>query len=293
MSKVIFIRLIGKIKTLIVSSKSNYKKEINGRECKIAISSKKYDDVFMPYKRFSKIREFGKIFTDIKKRPFSYTCHYGYVYVDFLSENYKKDLEWFLNNITQLGKLKNEGMGKIEWIEYKVYDDIKLFESINIYSNKKITIRKKLRDDIPQSKYKLVSATLIHDLIHIPDSHPSKIGFSLDIKDERIKWLVENHHNKVQDNELKILQKADRMSSGLTRKYKTWVQNQIGHGKAYITNDKRKEILNEIESKLNNPYELYDYIYDTKELDNFVESQEYGKSSLREHLLLTTSLLFI
>lgn len=41
---------------------------------------------------------------------------------------------------------------------------------------------------------------------------------------------------------------------------------------------------------LDNFVELYEFIWNCKELDYLVESQEYPKSSLKQHLLLTVQL---
>ncbi len=52
-----------------------------------------------------------------------------------------------------------------------------------------------------------------------------------------------------------------------------------------------KEVKEEIESRQNCPIRLYSFIYNSKDLSRIVESLKYGKSSLRNHILLMVNII--
>lgn len=286
------IRIIGKLETPIVSKK-NYKI----KDWKISICSQPYlSDLLKPYESYSKPRFYGKSKSFLENgtessRPFNFIAHMGFVHLDFESNNPKEDI-LEVCKIIQLGKFKNEGMGKIRWEKYKIFEENN-FDKI-IIKEKKIYLKKLNIKEIPEEMYLLLTAGLVHDLVYIPNKHPSKLGnIIINIEDKDVNWLVQNHHNKIKNTQLKILQKADRLASIMQRKHIQPIQTQIGYGKEPLENKEIKEIANEIEKRQNNFPELYKYIYLEKRLDNFVEDQKYGLTSLRKHLLLTVQLMLI
>ena len=284
------IRIIGKLETPIISKK-NYK--LN--DWKIAICSKSYlTDLLRPYESYSKPRFYGKNKSFLENgtessRPFNFIAHMGFIHLDFESDNPEKDIHRICE-IKQLGKFKNEGMGRIRWENYHLFEKND-FDKIKI-KQRKVYLKKLNIQEIPEEMYYLLTAGLIHDLVNIPNKHPSKLGnVIINIKDKDINWLVHNHHNKINNTQLKILQRADRLASILQRKHMQPVQTQIGYGKEPLENKEIREIVGEIEKRQDNFPELYEYIYSEKRLDNFVEDQKYGLTSLRKHLLLTVHLI--
>lgn len=284
------IRLLGKIETPIVSKK-NYKLG----NFKIAIASKDYlEDVNRPYESYSKPRFYGKCKSYLKNgeessRPFNFMCHMGFIHLDFLGD--KKDI-LEIAKTKQFGRFKNEGMGRVRWEKYKVFDHNQ-FDTIKL-EIEDIKLKKINLKEIPEEMYPLLTAGLIHDFVLIPKKHPSKLGnFSINIKDENVDWLVENHHAKTKNLQLRRLQKADRLASIINRKHMQPVKSQFGFGKRVLDKKEIFEVVENVESRLNNFEELYEYIWKEERLDNFVESQKFGLSSLRKHLLLTVQLMLM
>lgn len=283
------IRLIGKIKTPIVSNWSKYRWHYKNKLIKIAISKFNCkDDLIKPYESYAIKKDYGKI--SRKGRPYQFNCFMGFIHLDFLGD--KEDLIE-LTEIKQLGRYKNEGMGEINWVGWNIFNENK-FDEIDINKPKKIKLKKLNLNDIPEKDYKLITACLIHDLVRIEKKHPNKLwGLNdLIINDSDINFIVFNHHTKIKHPLIKRLQKADQKASIISRqkerKIKAYTYNPIRKGYEDLIDLQTTHTIKEgIETRLDNFTELYDYIWNCKELDFFVESQNYPNSSLKKHLLLT------
>ena len=284
------IRLIGKIETQIVSNWANYKLHYQNKIIKIGMSKFNCkDDLFKPYKTNAIKKDYGKISRN--NRPYPFHCFMGYIHLDFLGT--KKDLNKIME-ISQLGKYKNEGMGKIEWKESYVFKENN-FDEITIKIPKKISLRKLNLNDIAEQDYPFLTACLIHDLVHIKNKHPNKLWGLPDtlIKDNNVYFIVCNHHNKIKHPLIKRLQEADRKASIIARKKEREIKSSIYNPirKSYedkVNSQMFQKIQKEIEDRINNFPKLYEYIWNCKELDYLVEAQNYPETSLRKHLLLTT-----
>jgi len=282
------IRLVGKIETPIVTNWSNYRMHYKDKVINVAIS--KYDckyNLSKPYSTYAIKKDYGKISRN--NRPYIFNCYMGFVHLDFVGT--EEDLKELLE-INQLGKYKNEGMGKIEWLKWYNFekDD---FNKISINRPKKISLKKLNLKEIQETDYKFLTACLVHDLVRIKSKHPSKLfGFDLKIEDEEIGFIVYNHHNKIKHPLVKRLQKADQKAIMITRKKDREIKSSVYTPIRKGYNDEVnlqifQKIKKEIEERLDNFPLLYEYIWNCKELDYLVEAQNYPDTSLRKHLLLT------
>ena len=75
----------------------------------------------------------------------------------------------------------------------------------------------------------------------------------------------------------------------MTRKYRSPRTNKYNWYS--IENVNFKQIAKEITEVYENIWKLYQYIYDSNELDRLNESLNHGYTSLRRHLLIITNLL--
>jgi len=281
------IRLVGRIETPIVTNWSNYKLHYKDKVINVAIS--KYNcenNLSKPYSTYAIKKDYGKISRN--DRPYIFNCYMGFVHLDFVGT--EDDLKELIE-INQLGKYKNEGMGKIEWLKWYNFDKDNL---INIDRPKKISLKKLNLNEVQETDYKFLTACLIHDLVHIKGKHPNKMfGLTdLEIEDEDISFIVYNHHNKIKHPLVKRLQKADQKATMITRKRDREIKSSVYNPIRKSYEDKVdlqmfQKIKKEIEEKLDNFPSLYEYIWNCKELDCLVEAQNYPDSSLRKHLLLT------
>jgi len=282
------IRLIGKTITPIVQKKMFKKRDEVVNEIKITISRKYFTEILKPYDYYSITDTYGKM--SYPNRPFPYDSHKGYVYFDFLSEKPKEDIKYILDKYSQIGHYKSEGMGRIEWLEYKIFDDTTTYDEIST-KIKRFKLSKSIPKDIDESKHQLLIAGLLHDFVRT-EKHPSKLrGFEIEIENDDIRWLVENHHIKSKNHNLKKLRYADGIASIMRDRKEFLTSDYARRGFPLILTKDLNEIKEEIEKRQNNFYELYDYIYNCEKLDWLVADQKSPNSSLREHLLLTCQIL--
>lgn len=153
---------------------------------------------------------------------------------------------------------------------------------------KKLRIRKGLGPKYPEELKKLLLALMLHDFVHT-ERHPSKIYQEITIENEEIREACRNHHNgEEKENWLHPLVKYyDQLASRLSRKKPFKTEYRYDYKNGAIDFEK---LTQEIEERQQSPYKLYNYIYHSKELKRIVESMEYGKKSLRNHLLLMVNL---
>lgn len=125
---------------------------------------------------------------------------------------------------------------------------------------------------------------MLHNFIHT-EKHQNKIYEDIIIDDGEIREVCLNHHNgEDSSNELiPIIKYYDQFASSIRRKIpmKTISMCDYENGKIDF-----KEIRKEIEERQHSAYKLYNYIYFSTELTRIVESMDYARNSLRNHLLL-------
>jgi hypothetical protein len=153
---------------------------------------------------------------------------------------------------------------------------------------KKFRIRKGLGTNYPKELQRLLIALMLHDFVDT-NLHPSKINHSVTINDEEIRDACINHHNgKTNNNKLLlIIQHYDQLASRLYRKKKVPVMQRYKKDKLKIDLEK---LVSELEQNQHSAYKLYNYIYNSLELDRIVESLRFGENALRNHLLVMVNL---
>jgi hypothetical protein len=200
----------------------------------------------------------------------------GYVRVTTIDSNEsraRKHINKYLA-VDCLGKGTNEGYGKIQWLNYKEEDYQRVKRKTK---KKKFKIRKGLGPNYPIKLQKLLIALLLHDFVKV------------NIKDEKIRKACLCHHNETENkNELLPLVKYyDQLAAFMSRKksFKTFTRYDYQKGKIDF-----EKLAHEIEERQDSVYKLYNYIYNSEELERIVEAMNYGKNSLRNHLLLMVNL---
>jgi len=183
-----------------------------------------------------------------------------------------------------LGSKKNQGFGKVKWLNYKV----EAYKKEILKRKRKFKIRKGLGVNYPKPLQRLLIALMLHDFVHT-EKHPSKIYQEITIPDEEIREACLNHHSKEPNGNqyIKIIKRYDRIASYITRKkpIKSITRYDYENGEIDF-----KELKEEIEKRNHSAYKLYMFIYKSNELKRMVEAINFQKSSLRTHLLLMVNL---
>lgn len=116
--------------------------------------------------------------------------------------------------------------------------------------------------------------------------HKSKIYVEIQVEDIQ---ELKNHHEPTQNKLINTFQKYDRIAASMTRKVRSPRKNR------YTWEAQRRvdfnQLKQEIEKVENNIWRLYQYIYESKELQALNESLNHGHSSLQYHLLLIANLI--
>ena len=229
----------------------------------------------------------GKLMKGERKAPTILNAYRGFVQVSYVSTSEaqaRKRINYFLS-LNNLGSNANNGFGKVEWTNYQVEPYQKQPATRKW---KKLRIRKGLGPTYPEELKKLLLALMLHDFVQT-ERHPSKIYQEITIENEEIREACQNHHNGEEKENwlLPLVKYYDQLASRLSRKkpYKTNYRYDYKNGAIDF-----EKLTREIEERQNSPYKLYNYIYHSKELKRVVESMEYGKKSLRNHLLLMVNL---
>jgi hypothetical protein len=270
------ITLIGRLKTPIILRKPFYKKH----GCWIRVTSDPLTD------RRPTFVCIGKLVKDEYKAPTSLRGYRGYVKVTCAGVSVGK-LKQKISTFIQkgfLGSLTAEGYGRITWEKCLINE----FQQDTKILNKKLRIRKGLGINYPPELQRLLIALMLHDFVHT-EKHPSKIFQQITIEDVEIREACLNHHNsKKLNNRLHhAIQYYDSLASYISRRkpHKTVSRYDKINGRIDF-----KRLAEEIERVQHSAYKLYNYIHHSKELTRTVESFEYGKNPLRNHLLLMVNL---
>jgi len=105
--------------------------------------------------------------------PYSFITYLGTLVLEYKSHSMEK-LNEKMNELlqqTHLGRLKNEGMGQIEWKSSIIMKKISKKTRI---TKSRLRIRKGLLLKLTEEQHELLKYALLHDFFHT-EKHPSKI----------------------------------------------------------------------------------------------------------------------
>ncbi|MHA1125681.1 MAG: hypothetical protein ACTSQX_08650 [Candidatus Heimdallarchaeota archaeon] len=227
----------------------------------------------------------GKLVKGERNAPNTLKAFRGFVKVTCVDGNEESGKEKIKRVLVldNLGTKRNQGYGRIQWTNYKT----ELYERETITPKKKFKIRKGFGPNYPERLQKLLIALMLHDFVHT-EKHPSKIYQQITIENEEIREACLNHHKKKSNNELQpIIKYYDNYAALIRRKIPMQTISRYDHDNGTIDFQK---LVQEIEERQHSAYKLYNYIYQSKELERVVESMGYAKNSLRNHLLLMVNL---
>ncbi|MFX0063420.1 MAG: hypothetical protein ACFFC7_14685 [Candidatus Hermodarchaeota archaeon] len=230
-------------------------------------------------------RVYSKINTGEAMFPYSYYCYVGRLqaYFKCASKRKARNKMHELLKINSLGRFQSEGMGIINWMKAKIeYNQAK--EKPRGYRK----IRKGLPHNLTAEQQKLIKLGLLHDLVHT-SKHNSKIYRELELENLEFVELLRAHHEATDDPMIQQLQKYDRIASIITRKVRSPRLDRY-NWQAKVKVD-FEVLAQEITEASTNVWKLYQYIYNSKQLDRLNESLDHGHTSLRYHLLLVANLL--
>jgi hypothetical protein len=233
-------------------------------------------------------RYFSKIVANKPMFPYSLICYSGKIELQYSCSSLTKAKRKLLKllNIKSIGRFSSEGLGRIKWLKgiidnYTIISDKKK-------KKRKLKIRKGLPHLIPTNVQKLIQYALLHGFFHTP-RHKSKIYVEPEIDDLELSESLRCHHDKLDDPIIINFQKYDRIAASITRKYRSPRTNRYNWYS--IENVNFKKIAKEITEVHDNIWRLYQYIYDSNELDKLNESLEHGYTSIKKHLLIITNLI--
>jgi hypothetical protein len=189
-----------------------------------------------------------------------------------------------------IGKLQKEGLGEIKWIGG--YIELKALKEERSVKGRKLRIRKGLPLKLTPLQKQLLEYSLLHDFFHTP-KHQSKIHYEPLIIDQKLVDRLRNHHNKTNDPIINKFQYYDRLAASITRKIRSPIISRYNwQAKRKLKKIDFKQLAKNIQEVANtNIWNLYSYIYNSKELRVINESMNYGHSSLRNHLLVIANLI--
>ena len=186
--------------------------------------------------------------------------------------------------IEQLGRLQTEGLGQIQWIGGYVQSN-----QYQTYHPRTLKIRKGLPHHLPQYVLDLIRYGILHDFFH-NSRHKSKIYVEPPLKDLAYVALLKDHHDNKQNSKLvQQFQYYDRLAASITRKVRSPRTNRYNWKATKKINF--KELAQHISEVSDNVWKLYQFIYQSKDLDLLNESMLYGHSSLKTHVLFITNLI--
>ena len=230
-----------------------------------------------------KKRHITKSHKELRIYPYSFTGYLGILQLTFKTNSFKETKKKIqdLLSIASIGRLSNEGMGRIKWINGKVNQRIRT----NNKTYSKVRIRKNLPHHSPEEVKELLRYALLHDFAHI-SKHRSKIYLEPDILGLE---ELRKHHDKTESKIILLFQKYDGLSASRTRVNRSPRKTRYTWSSVELFDFKR--IANEIKEVSGNIWKLYSYIYESQELEQLNESLYFGHSSLRIHLLLIANLI--
>jgi hypothetical protein len=138
----------------------------------------------------------------------------------------------------------------------------------------------------------LLKYALLHDFFHT-SKHKSKIYQEPPLTDKSLLEKLRNHHEKTSDPLIQKFQYYDRLAASITRKIHSpiisrynWQAKRSLHKINF--NILSKDIQEVAETNI---WNLYYYIYKSKELQLLNESMNHGHTTLRNHLVVIANLI--
>ncbi len=229
----------------------------------------------------------AKLIKGERKAPDHVNAYRGFVRITTVDSNTsraKKNIDLYLNK-DFLGRRVNEGFGKVKWLNYKIENYVR---NATEKKQKKFRIRKGLGPNYPKELQRLLRALMLHDFVET-EKHPSKIFKEISIKDEEIREACLKHHNVgyCKNILLPLVRYYDHLAAYMNRKSVHIRNCRYDYENGKIDFEK---LANDIEERQQSAYKLYNFIYYSKELSRTVEAMKFGKTSLRDHLLLMANL---
>ncbi|MFX1253636.1 MAG: hypothetical protein ACFFCZ_18640 [Promethearchaeota archaeon] len=229
-------------------------------------------------------RYYNKINAGKRMYPYSFECYLGSIelrYKTTTKGKAKKKLDELLK-IKSIGRFASEGLGIIQWIG----GDLTSPPLSTFQKYLKLKIRKGLPSYLPKNVLKLIRFGLLHDFVNC-DKHRSKIYVEPNLKELE---ELRKHHNKTQDEFIRKFQYYDQISAIITRKIRSPKTNRYNwSSNSNINFEKLSKEIEEVTKK--GVWKLYEYIYNSEELEQLNESLEFGHTSLRNHLLIIVNLI--
>jgi hypothetical protein len=249
--------------------------------------------------RKSKMRPYNVLTKNIPDIPYSYNSYFGEIEVTY-SANSKIIVEKKLNQLEKIqaiGRYTKNGMGLISWKEYSIKES-----KLSIQDGRKaafqLKMSKTLPGNLPRKIKQLIKYGLLHDFYHCVNEkgvkYPSKIYVEPDINNSNLIRLIKESHLNTSNNLVNTFKTYDQLAAYITRHKKSpkksrynWIASKMQRS---IDFTRLAEEIAEIVNR-KSVYQLYNYVYNSKELHYLNESLDYGHTSLRTHLLLITNLI--
>jgi hypothetical protein len=251
--------------------------------------------------RKSKMRPYNVLTKNVPNIPYSYNSYFGEIEVTYSSRSKLKVDQKLsaLERIQAIGKYTKNGMGLILWKEYSIKAIDKLNQAgTEKKSTFKLKMSKRLPRNLPRKLKQLIKYGLLHDFYHCVNNkgvrYPSKIYVEPDIRNTNLIRLIKESHRSSTNSLVVTFKKYDQLASYITRNKKSprksrynWIASKMEKSIDFT------KLANDIAEIVNTKsvYQLYEYVYNSKELQYLNESLEYGHTSLRTHLLLITNLI--
>ncbi len=268
--KVMYLMLKGKILSPIITKKTKF-----------------YLKGYKVHIREPRRRYINKITVGKPMFPYSFVSYLGDIEISCKIKNKqaaKKNLTQVLS-IESIGRFASEGFGRVQWLTGEIVETLP-WKPPKRYP--KLRIRKGLPHNLPPSIQTLLKYSLLHDFYHT-SRHQSKIYQEPNLKDKEFVELLKQHHDRTENELIQKFQHYDQISAIITRKIYSPRTNRYNWSSTSIIDFQK--ITNEIKEVANNIWQLYEYIYQSKELDGLNESLQHGHTSLRKHLLMCANLI--
>ncbi|MHA1213996.1 MAG: hypothetical protein ACTSPG_01745 [Candidatus Hodarchaeales archaeon] len=268
--------LRGKLITPIVTKKTQF--TLQGCKATIRYSKRRY---------YMKLNETRPIY------PYSFITYLGTLVLEYKSKSVEKikDKMAKLLQQTHMGHLSNEGLEQVQWLD----GSIKHKPSKTVIKKprkKRLRIRKGLPLELKEEQQELLKYALLHDFFHT-NKHQSKIYQEPPLKDEKFVEKLRRHHDKTEEPLIKKFQYYDRLAASITRKIRSPIISRYNwQAKRKLQKIDFKKMAKEIkEVSEKNLWNLYRYIYKSKELGLLNESMNYGHTTIKNHLLIIANLI--
>ncbi|MFW9916439.1 MAG: hypothetical protein ACFFGZ_12610 [Candidatus Thorarchaeota archaeon] len=232
-------------------------------------------------------RYFNKITTGKPMLPYSFKAYLGKVELSRKIKSIqaaKRKLKELLS-IEAIGRFTAEGMGLVDW----KLGRIDVNGQANQSQGRKIRIRKGLPRFLPKELQRLIQYALLHDFFHT-SKHSSKIYVEPELEDLTLIELLRQHHTETENELIQQFQRFDRIAAIITRKIRSPRTNRYTWA-SQAQVDFEQLAIQIAEANKKGVWELYRFIYTSKELEELNESLEHGHNSLRNHLLLVANLI--